>query len=316
MMNRTALRENIRDFLEINISEDTVETEVIEVLREKTFERRLIRYAGSEGDEIRAYLFIPKQTPVTGSVLVHHQHNGERHLGKSEVAGIAGDPFQAFCPALAEKGIITLAPDSICFEDRRTNRRGIEPDSEPDNDWLQHYNEMAYRLLKGTTLMKKVLDDSAIGINVLLQQAGSQTGKIGLLGHSYGGNTALFHAPLDERVGYTCSSGAVCSYRTKIKHQTGIELAEVIPGFLENFEIEDLLKTVCPRKFLIVSATEDIYAQDAKEIYNSVKPVFQESNAADALVHREYEGGHPLDRERFDFIVNWFSQEFKKAEPS
>lgn len=305
-MNHKTLKENIKKFLEINISENTVATEVIEIHQEERFERRLIKYDGSEGDEIRAYLFIPKETRIIGSVLVHHQHNGERHLGKSEVAGIAGDPFQFFCPALADAGIMTLAPDSICFEDRRINMKGIEPDPEPDNDWLQHFNQMCYRLLTGTTLMKKVIDDSAIGISVLLQQDGSKRDRIGMLGHSYGGNTAIFHSPFDERIGYTCSSGAVCSYRTKIEHQTGIEFAEVIPGFIDNYEIEDLLRAACPRKFLIVSATGDIYSRDAKEIYNSVK-------AENSIIHKEYEGGHGLDQDRFDFIVNWFLQEFNKA---
>ena len=80
---------------------------------------------------------------------MHHQHHGERHHGKSEVEGIAGDPFQFFCPALAKAGIISLAPDSICFEDRRTNKKGLLPDDDPDNDWLQHYNECVTGLLKG-----------------------------------------------------------------------------------------------------------------------------------------------------------------------
>ena len=78
--------------------------------------------------------------------------------------------------------------------------------------------------------MKKVIEDSSIGISILSQLENTIKDKIGVLGHSYGGNTVIFHSPFDERVKYTCSSGAVCSYKTKFKSGTGIEMAEVIFG--------------------------------------------------------------------------------------
>ena len=76
--------------------------------------------------------------------MVFHQHNGAFHLGKSEVAGLVGDPFQAFGPALARRGIAVLAPDAVSFEDRRASGSGTDPH---ERDWLQHYNAMAYRLI-------------------------------------------------------------------------------------------------------------------------------------------------------------------------
>jgi hypothetical protein len=36
-----------------------------------------------------------------------------------------------------------LAPDSICFEDRRAGQVGVQPDP---NDWQQHFDEMTYRV--------------------------------------------------------------------------------------------------------------------------------------------------------------------------
>ena len=55
----------------------------------------------------------------------------------------------------------------------------------------------------------------------------------------------------------------MCTYRKKFAQATGIELAEVIPGFTAKYDIEDLLELVCPRDFLIMTASEDIYAQVA-----------------------------------------------------
>ena len=91
------------------------------------FDRERIEYRGLEGDLIPAFLFTPRGRDTLGGVVVFHQHNGEFHFGKSEVAGEVGDAFQAFGPALARRGLAVLAPDSITFEDRRGAVRGVEP---------------------------------------------------------------------------------------------------------------------------------------------------------------------------------------------
>lgn len=304
-------RKEIQDVLQVNLSKEEIDYEIIDSINNENFTRHLIKYQGSENDEIRAYLFLPK-SKIIGSVLVHHQHNGERHLGKSEVAGIVGDPFQFFCPELAKEGIISLAPDSTCFEDRRKNKIGIVPDSNPDNDWLQHYNEMCYKLLKGKSLMKQVLDDSSIGISLLSQQKNTIKDKIGILGHSYGGNTVIFHSPFDERIKYSCSSGAVCSYETKFKFGIGIEMAEVIPNFVTKYDIEDLLKLISPRDLLIVSATQDIYSKDSKEIFELVQPFYEKHNVKNSITHKQFQGEHRLNGERFRFIINWFKNKFNE----
>lgn len=67
---------------------------------------------------------IPDGLNKNPAILLNHQHNGERHLGKSEVCGLAGNSLQAFGPLLAQKGFVVLASDSICFEGRRKNGQG------------------------------------------------------------------------------------------------------------------------------------------------------------------------------------------------
>ena len=265
--------------------------------------RKRITYGAQDGDSIPAFLLVPKglRGPAP-AVLVHHQHNGERHLGKSEVCGLAGDPLQAFGPALAEKGFVVLAPDSICFEDRRTACTGTE--AHPD-DWLQHYNQMSYRLLRGETLMRKVLEDAEVAVSVLAGLDTVDPSRIGILGHSYGGNTVLFQAALDERVRYACTSGAACSFRTKVREGTGIELAEVLPGVLDHLEIDDLLRLTAPRPMLVVSASDDPYSRDASELVERARPAYAAAAKPEALEHARYEGGHALTRERSDRIVDW-----------
>jgi dienelactone hydrolase len=300
-----AYRNDIRQWLRLSPPPRHVAVTVESVTPAGPFERRRIVYTAADGDRIPAFLLVPttESTPRP-AVLIHHQHHGERHIGKSEVCGLAGDPLQAFGVALAERGFVVLAPDSICFEDRRTGRTGINPDP---TDWQQHYNEMTYRLVRGDTLMRKVLDDASTGISVLTESGLIDTAKLGLLGHSYGGNTVLFQAALDERIRFGCSSGAACSYRHKLARGIGIEMAEVVPGVARQFDIDDLLRLAAPRPMLIVSATEDPYSEDAAEIVRLAHPAYLAAAAPDALEHAEYAGGHPVTSERFDRIVDWLA---------
>ena len=274
-----------------------------DVVEAGSFERRRITYSCADGDRIPAFLLVPRERNGPGpAVLIHHQHNGQRHLGKSEVCGLAGDPLQAFGVALAERGLVVLAPDSICFEDRRAGQTGVEP--HPD-DWKQHYDEMTYRLLRGDTLMRKVLDDAAAGISLLAALDLVDPARIGILGHSYGGNTVLFQAALDERVAFACSSGAACSYRHKLTHATAIEMAEVLPDAIGRFDIDDLLRLAAPRPMLVLSAPDDQYSADAAELVRLARPAYDEASAPDALEHAEYSGGHAVTPERFDRVVRW-----------
>src|SRR5215207_6187511 len=109
---------------------------------------------------------------------------------------------------------------------------------------------MSYRLVRGDTLMRKVLDDAAAAISVLAELDMVNATSIGILGHSYGGNTVLFQAALDERVRFACTSGAACSYRHKMERGIGIEMAEVLPGVVDRLDIGDLLRLTAPRPML------------------------------------------------------------------
>lgn len=256
--------------------------------------RERIEYAGLEGDVIPALLFTPTDRKPLGGVVVFHQHNGEFHFGKSEVAGDVGDPHQAFGPALSRRGVAVLAPDAITFEDRRVSGQGVEP---AYRDWVEHYNAMAYRLLDGDTLMRKCLDDAQRALSVLIAATEIDERRVGVAGHSYGGYTTLYHAAVDARCRFTCISGAVCSFATRRRENTGITLFETVPGLARQIDTHDVLSAIGPRPVLVVSGTEDKYSRDADQVVAKV--------AGDFITELRVDRGHALDQERFDAIVEW-----------
>lgn len=258
------------------------------------FVRERIEYQGLEDDLIPAFLFTPTGRDTLGGVVVFHQHNGEFHFGKSEVAGEVGDAFQAFGPALARRGLAVLAPDALTFEDRRGTVQGVEPDY---YDWLRHYSAMSYRLLDGDLLMRKCLDDAQRALGVLLQASGIDQRLVGVAGHSYGGYTALYHAAIDPRCRFACISGAVCSFGTRRREGTGITLFEAVPGLAREIDTHDVLSAIGPRPTMVVSGTGDKYSRDADQVVARV--------AGDFITELRVDRGHALDQERFDAIVEW-----------
>lgn len=294
------LRNEIAEVIGIKIphSVSSVEYKVLETVQEDGYTRQFIEYC-SYGDEVKAFLLIPEKIGNNPAILINHQHNREHHLGKSEVCGLAGNPLQAFGPELAKKGFVVLAPDSICFEDRRK-----DPTVEGFDFW-QHFDEVCYRIITGDYMMKKVLEDARNGITLLTSLEYVDNKRIGTLGHSYGGNTVLFLSALDERIAFSCASGSACTYENRMQNNVGIEMASIIPNFHGKYDIDDLVSCIAPRRLLIVSADDDRYSKDAPAIIEKASPTYEKYNASSNLQHKRYQGGHALTKERFEDIIEW-----------
>jgi dienelactone hydrolase len=277
---------------------------VIDERRRDGYTEQLVTYK-SEGAPVPAFLLIPRR-PCGAGMLVHHQHNSQWHLGKSEVAGLQGDRWQAFGPALARRGVSVLAPDAIGFEDRRQSGPGT--DARP-SDPVDYFTTMCYRLIRGRPLMNTVLTDAATAHSVLAARAEVDPHRIGALGHSMGGASALFHAALDTRVRLAVVSGAACTYRHRMDSGTGIEATQVVPGILDLCDLGDIAGLVAPRPLLLCSATEDEYSHDAPAIAEAAAAVYCNAGATEALSHARFDGAHALTEERFSVIVDWVASE-------
>jgi dienelactone hydrolase len=297
-----ALRTRVAELVGFSVPASAPYLEVLEARKCDGYNEQLVRYASRDGDRIPALLLMPEGDGPFPAVVAYHQHHSQWHLGKSEVAGLAGDPHQAFGPMLARRGVAVLAPDTVGFEDRRRARNGTSPG--PDDD-KQYYNDMAYRLLDGELLMSTILADGAQAVSMLEQIQAVHRDRIGILGHSMGGTTALFQAALDERVRFACASSAAATYRAKAAAGTGIEASLVIPGIRKVADIDDIATLIAPRPLLLVSATEDPYSQDADEIAEHARSTYAALGAKDALRHERFSGGHALTKERIDLISDW-----------
>ncbi len=294
--------ERMAEIVGISHIDDKISFQCIDTVDCGLYHRKRIEYKVNERN-IPAFLLIPKSNAPFPGVLVNHQHHSQRNWGKSEVCGLVGDPLQAFGSKLAESGFVVIAPDAICFEERRINAVGTEENHKED-DW-NHFLALCHGILTGETLAKIAIEDAIGAISVLNNLDIVDKAKIGCLGHSYGGNTTYFATAFDKRISYAMSSGSVVSYKHRMENSTGIEMSSIIPGFLKEFEVADVIKEIAPRNFLIVCSDEDKYSKDAPQNFELAKESYISKNAERNLQIKQYNGGHQLTQERFDYIVEW-----------
>lgn len=244
-----------------------------------TYIRELIEFSVEEKERISAYVLVPKGgSGRYPAVYCHHQHAGQYDLGKSEVAGISGDPSQAYARELAERGFVSFAPDAIAFEDRNWG----------DASGGAAYYELASRLVRGQTLLAKVLHDVSMGVDYLCSRDDVDSNRIGFLGHSYGGRMAIWAAAFDGRIRASVSHCGCVSYRRSLNRNAGIQLEFCVPGILDWGDLEDVVAMIAPRSLLISATEDDRWSVGAKDLFNVAKAAFPEG----ALQLAIYPGGH------------------------
>jgi len=231
-----------------------------------------VEYNVEPNERVKAYILIPKDLKGKRAVaFCHHQHASDYNLGKSQVVGLAGDPNQAYAKELAERGYITFAPDAIAFEERNWH-------SNKESWWGVEYFELATRLIRGQTLLAKVLHDISVGIDYLISRPEVNKQKIGFIGHSYGARMAMTTPVFDRRVKAAVANCYFVSYRSNLdkEKEVRIPMEFCVPNILQHGDIGDIVRLIEPCSLYLSAAADDKWSQDAKEIYDYAKPAFKQ----------------------------------------
>ena len=255
--------------------------------------RKKINYSAEAGEIIPAFLCIPQsiRSPLP-AIYCFHQHGGNWLLGKSEVVGLMGSPDQAYAKELAELGYVTLAPDAICFEER----------GDKNTPTVYHASQLHNRLMQEKTFPSKVLFDIGVGIDLLQSLPEVDSTKIGFIGHSYGGRTALFAPAIDRRIKVAVSNCGSTTFKEMLTQKIGIQFDFVVPNFLAYGDIEDVVRLVEPCNLLILGTDDDRWSKNIEEICEYAKSAFVHGK----LEHKIYSGKHMFSPEMrskaYDFL--------------
>lgn len=275
---------------------------VDEVVTLPGLRRERVSYAVADGERVAAYLFVPdRPLPGRPGVLCLHQHNGEYELGKSEPAGLAGNPEQAYALELAQRGFVTLAADALCFEERRDERlpgRALET------------FEMMRRLTIGSCLQAKYSWDACRGLDYLASRVETNPRRLGCIGHSLGGQQALYLAALDRRVRASVSSCGFATLATIFRDAINHNLAAYVPGLGQTADVGDVLALAAPRAFLALAGRADrIFPIDGVEAAVArARGAYDTASTRDRLALEIAPGGHGFAGEQRERAYAWLER--------
>jgi hypothetical protein len=277
--------------------------ETLEVANLRGMRREKVRYCVSPNEWAYAWLFIPANARNAPAVYVHHRRGTTWEVGKSEAAGLAGDKDYALALELAGRGYVTFAPDAIGFEDRRA------PDSTGlEYDQAYNFHQLALRLLRGETLLKKVVWDISRGVDYLETRPEVNAQKIGFIGHGYGSKMAFWAAALEPRLRATATTGEWYTYREQLRRGEWFQPEFVVPRLMQVADLHHVLSMVAPRPFLLSISETSLENSDVPEIYRKSAEIYKTMGAPNRLTLYTYpgEGLKASNRNRaYEWLDSW-----------
>ena len=269
-----------------------------------------LSYEAQPGDRIPALLLIPDSasadSPVPG-IAVWHQHNGEYHLGKSEPAGLAGNPMHHTAVALAHEGYVVLCPDALCFEERQ-DPTGILKGGEYERF------EFLRQIVRGRSLAWKSILDMKRAIDLLGERPEVLSDQLGCYGHSMGSTHAWLVSPLEPRL--KCTIGNCC-----LPTYEGIEeehllhcFPNFVPGWTKYGDTPEIAALIVPRALHLNFGEKDEGSpiESAKRGLDRIAETYKKAGAAENFSYFiEPDKGHVLSEAMWQHVKEVFKKHLK-----
>lgn len=248
------------------------------------FRRERVEYDVEPGERVAAWLLVPDQAtrdrPAPG-ICVWHQHNGQWQLGKSEPAGLAGNPMHHTGVALAKEGYVVICPDALGFGERHEGYK-------LQGGNLERFLFLRY-VVQGKCLAWKHILDMRRAVDLLVERPEVRGDRLGCYGHSMGSTHTWLVGPWEPRlvalVGNCCLPTYAGIHREQLLHC----FPNFVPGILPYGDTPDIAALIAPRPFHLNLGERD-----------GGSPI-DEARRGIAVIRRAYEAQHA--EEKFSAFV-------------
>jgi dienelactone hydrolase len=263
-----------------------------------------VRYEVELGDRVPALLLVPGGVDARNpapAVAVWHQHNGQWHLGKSEPAGLAGNPMHHTGLALAKEGYVVLCPDALCFEDRQSEHL--------KGGGYERFEFLRY-VVSGKCMAWKNILDMRRAIDYLSTRPEVIKERIGCYGHSMGSTHTWLVGPWEPRlkclVGNCCLPTYAAIHRTHLLHC----FPNFIPGLFQYGDTPDIAGLIAPRALHLNFGENDGGSPipEVREGVGRIARAYEQAEARDQFSYFIEEGaGHVLSETMWKLTREFFA---------
>ena len=248
-------------------------------------------------------------------VLAVHPHAGQYHLGKSETAGLIGNPDWHYGLELARRGYLVLCPDLLGFEDRRppAEQRAAHSGALEDRNYELWLGKVL--AVQGSSLQARYVSDLSRALDILAEQPDVDADRLGCLGHSGGGQETLWLAWYDERVKAAVSAGGVSLLSLIIAHSINHMMAMWVPRLLTVCDLDGVVAGIAPRACLLTHGeTDPIFPLDGvRRIAAVAEAAYREQGAAERFALRTFPVGHLFPPEMREVAYQWLDRWLKAS---
>jgi predicted dienelactone hydrolase len=273
------------------------DVQVYDEVKLQKYVRKTLSFASEAGDRVPAFLLVPHGTKSrVPAMLCLHQTTA---IGKQEPAGM-GVRNLAYAAELAERGMVTLAPDYPGFGDYKIDvyARGY-----------------ASATMKGIWNHRRAVD-------VLQSLPEVDPGRIGVIGHSLGGHNSLFVAVFEPRIKAVVTS---CGFNAFPKYFKGNLKGWSHKGYMPRVETEygldprrmpfdftEILGAIAPRALFINAPLKDanFEVSGVEDCVAAAVPVYELLGAKDALRPVYPDAAHDFPpevrKQAYDFLEATF----------
>jgi dienelactone hydrolase len=281
-----------------------------ETIEQDGYRIESISYEVEPGDRVPALLLIPDTVDAghpAPAVAVWHQHNGQWHLGKSEPAGLAGNPMHHTGVALVREGYVVLCPDALCFEERQS--------PELKGGAYERFEFLRY-VVAGKCMAWKNILDMRRAIDYLCSRAEVQTDRVGCYGHSMGSTHTWLVGPWEPRlkclVGNCCLPTYAAIHRTHLLHC----FPNFIPGLFPHGDTPDIAALIAPRALHLNFGEQDA-GSPIQEVRDGMKTIARGYHQAGVPQRFSYwiqpAVGHVLTEPMWQRVRDWFQTHLHNA---
>jgi len=274
-----------------------------ETIRKEGYRIESVTYEVEPGDRVPAMLLVPDGVDANHpapAVAVWHQHNGEYHLGKTEPAGLAGNPMHHTGVALVQEGYVVLCPDALCFEERQSkDLRGGD---------FERFEFLRY-VVAGKCMAWKNILDMRRAVDYLCSRPEVKADRIGCYGHSMGATHTWLVGPWEPRlvclVSNCCLPTYAAIHRTHILHC----FPNFIPGWFQYGDTPDIAGLITPRALHLNFGELDDGSpiQEVREGITTIARAYEQAGVTDRFSHYiEGGAGHVLSEEMWRRTRDWF----------
>jgi dienelactone hydrolase len=260
-----------------------------------THTRRKVLIDATELSSASGYLLVPKRKQKKYPALIASP--GHYQFGKDTIAGhpcsrseLKSQPGSDYGKAAVEAGYVVFVPDWWGWGDKSAHLETVGPRRDRCN-----VIQMAASMYGFSVLYLHMLEADAM-IDYLERLNIVDAGRIGVIGNSYGGRTAMWIGAFNKKIKCVVSAGAMNFFRERASKLSCCAI-QYFPGILQYGDVGEIYSLIAPRPLQLQAGSEDtlITLTDRDKIAEIVKKAYQAVAKADNLNIEFFQGGHTLN---------------------